>query len=70
MFRTAFFSLYKMVENENVLNSCNNLKISTWAIIQNPEMLETVSDNLKTKKMCKNAVKKVLSVTMHAPDQH
>ena len=33
-------------------------------------MLRIVSDHFKTKKMCKNAVKKLAFVTTYVPDQH
>ena len=35
------------------------LKVSIGAIIIGPEMLRFVPDHLKTKKMCKHAVKKL-----------
>ena len=34
-------------------------KISIGTIIEIPEMLQLVPDHLKTKNMCKNAVKKL-----------
>ena len=44
--------------------------ISIGARIKNPEMLRFVPDHLKTKKMCKNAVKKMLLVVRYVPDQY
>ena len=45
-----------------VHNICmyKSLNISIGAVMKNPEMLELVLDHLKTKKMCKHAVKKLL----------
>ena len=34
-------------------------KISIGAIMKNPEILNFVSDHLKTKKMCKHALRKL-----------
>ena len=34
---------------------------STGTVIKNPEMLKFIPDHLKTKKMCKHAVKNYLS---------
>ena len=44
------------------------LNISTGAVIKNPEMLKFVSDHLKTKKMCKHAVKKIPYQYRYVPD--
>ena len=45
-------------------------KKSIGTIIKNPEMLRLVSDHLKTKKMCKNEVKKFLFVIRYVPDRY
>ena len=37
---------------------------------KNPEMLKFIPDHLKTKKMCKNGVKKFPFIKMHVPDQY
>ena len=37
--------------------------------MKNPETLRSVSDHLKTKKMCKHAVKKLPYLLRYAPDQ-
>ena len=37
---------------------------------KNPEMLRFVPDHLETKKMCKNAVKKLLFVITYVPDRY
>ena len=46
------------------------LKISILTIVKNTEMLRSVSDHLKTKNMCKNAVKKFPFVIKYVPDQY
>ena len=38
--------------------------------MKNPETLKLVLDHLKTKKMCKYAVKKFLCLLRHVPDQY
>ena len=42
--------------------------ISNAAIIKIPEMLRLVPDHLKTKKMCKDAVKKLPFIIGHVTD--
>ena len=44
------------------------LKISTGVIIKEPEMLELVLDYLKTKKMCKHAIKNLQFLIKYVPD--
>ena len=56
-----------MVDNLNIYNSLN---ISFVIIMKNPEMLKFVPDHLKTKKMCKHAVKKLLHLLRYVPDQY
>ena len=51
-----------MVDSDYSKDNSNNLKISTGAVIKNPEMLKFVPDHLKTKKMCKDTVKKLHSL--------
>ena len=46
-----------MVDNICMYKSLN---ISIGTVSKNPEMIKFVSDHLKTKKMCKYAVKKLL----------
>ena len=58
-----------MVEIENSPDNYSTLKISIGAIIKNSELLKIVRDHLKTKKMCKNAVKKSKFV-MYVFDQY
>ena len=49
-----------MVDSEYCPDNYKSLKISIAAIIKNLEVLRFVSDHLKAKKMCKNAVKVVI----------
>ena len=58
-----------MVVSENSNDNCKTLKISIGTIIKNLEMLKFVPDHLKTKKMCKNAIKKLPFVTWHILDR-
>ena len=43
----------------DIMNVYKSLNISTVTVMKNPEMLKFVPDHLKTKKMCKDAVKKI-----------
>ena len=58
-----------MVDSES--SSCNykTYKTSIEEIIRNPKILQIVSDHLKTKKMCRNLVKKLpFIIIMYVPD--
>ena len=44
--------------------------INIGIVITNPEILKFVPDHLKTKKMCKHAVKKLHYLLRYAPDQY
>ena len=59
-----------MVDSEYSRGNYKSLKISIGAIaiIKNPEMLRFVPDHLKTKRTCKNAVKKLPFVIGYVPD--
>ena len=57
-----------MVDNRNKSDNYKPLKISIGTIIKDLEMLRFVPDHLKTKKMCKNAVKKLLFIIKYVPD--
>ena len=46
-----------MVDSMDVYKSLN---ISIGVVMRNPEIIKFVPDHLKTKKMCKHAVKKLL----------
>ena len=48
-----------MVNNEYSMIIYKSVKVSIGTFIKNPEMLKFVPDPLKTKKMCKHAVKKL-----------
>ena len=45
-------------------------EISIGAIIKNPEMLRFAPDHLKTKNMCKDAVKKLPFLIRNFPDRY
>ena len=47
-----------MVDGEYSMDIDKSVKISIGTVMRNPEMLNFVSDYLKTKKICKHAVKK------------
>ena len=49
---------------------CKSVKISIGTVIKNPEMLKFVPDHLKTKKICKCTVKKLLFVIIYVPDRY
>ena len=48
-----------MVDNEYCMDIYISVKISIRKVIKNIEMLKLVPDHLKTKKICKHAVKKL-----------
>ena len=48
-----------MVDSEYSMDIYKSVKKSIGAVMKNPEMLEIVPDYLKSKKMCKHAVKKL-----------
>ena len=64
------FALYKMVDSEHSTNICNSIIINIGAVMRNPEMLKSVPDRLKTKKMRKHAVKKLPYLIRYIPDQY
>ena len=45
-----------MVDSRDIYKSLN---INIRTVMKNPEMLQFVSDHLKTKKLCKHALKKL-----------
>ena len=57
-----------MVDSEYIPENYNIFKISIGAILRNPEMLIVDPDPLKTKKMCKIAVKKLPFVIRYVSD--
>ena len=58
-FQLFYFSIYKMVNNEYSMIIYKSVKVSIGTFIKNLKMLKFVPDPLKTKKMCKHAVKKL-----------
>ena len=46
-----------MVDSEYNMNTHKSVKISIGTVIKNPEMLEYVPDDLKSKKISKHEVK-------------
>ena len=59
-----------MVDNEYSMGIYGSVKISIGTVIKNPEVLKFVLDHLKTKEMCKHAVKKLPFLIRYAPDQY
>ena len=47
----------------------NSSKISIGTVVKNLEMLKLILDELKTKKKCKHAVKKLPFAIRYTPDQ-
>ena len=47
-----------------------SLNISIVTVMKNSEMVKFVPDHLKTKKLCKHAVKKLPYVLKYVPDQY
>ena len=56
-----------MVDSEKTPENYN-FRTCIEAIIKNPEMLTFTLDHIKTKKVCKNAAKKLLFIIMYVPD--
>ena len=53
------FAIHKMVDSECNMGIYKSVKISIGTVMKNPERQRFVPDYLKTKKMCKHAVKKL-----------
>ena len=51
------------------MNIYKSLNIDIGAVMKNLEIINFVSDHLKTKKMCKHAVKKLPYLLRYIPDQ-
>ena len=47
-----------------------SLNINIGTAVKNPEILKFLPDHLKTKKMCKDAVKKLRYLLRYVPDQY
>ena len=54
----------------DIMNVSKSLNISIRTVMKNPEMLKFVPDHLKTKKMCKHAVKKLTYLLRYVPNQY
>ena len=59
--------MHKIVDAMDIYNSLN---ISSETVMKNPEMSKFVPDHLKTKNMCKHAVKKLPYLLRSVPDQY
>ena len=59
-----------MVDCEYNMDIYKSVKIRLGAVIRNPEKLKFVSDHLKTKTMCKHAVKKLPFLIRYVPDRY
>ena len=55
-----------MVDSMDISRSIN---ISIGTVLKNPEMVKFVSDHLKTKKLCKHAVKKLPFLLRYVSDR-
>ena len=53
----------------DIMATYKSPNISTRTVIKNTEMLKFVSDHLKTKKMCKHAVRKLPYLLRYVPNQ-
>ena len=54
----------------DIMDVYKSLNISIGTIIKNPEIIKFVPDHVKTKKMCKHAVKKLHYLLRYVPDQY
>ena len=52
----TFFSIYEMVD---IMDISKSLNVSIRTVMKNLEIIKFVPDHLKTKKMCKYAVRKL-----------
>ena len=52
----------------DIMDVYKSLNISTGTVMKNSEMLKFVPDHLKTKEMCKHAVKKLPYLLRYVPD--
>ena len=54
----------------DIMGVYKSLNISVGTLTKNREMIKFVPDHLKTKKMCKHAVKKLPYLLRYVPDQY
>ena len=59
-----------MVDSEYSTNNYKSSKIIIGAIIKNPKIIIFSPDHLKTKTICKHAVKKLPFVIRYVPNQY
>ena len=52
----------------DIMNICKSLNINIGTVIKNLGILKFVTDHLKTEKMRKHAVKKILYLLRYVPD--
>ena len=57
-----------MIDSESSINIYKPVKISFGTVLKNSGMLNFVANHLKTKKMCKHAVKKLPFLMRCVPD--
>ena len=56
-----------MVDREYSMDIYKSLNISIGTVMKNPEMLKIVPDHLKTKKICKHAIKRLSVLIRYVP---
>ena len=66
-FILLFLHKNKLVDS---MDNYTSLNISIVTVTKNPEMLKFVLDHLKTKRMCRHAVKKLPYLLRYVPDQY
>ena len=59
-----------MVDRECSIDIYESVKTSIGTVMKNPEMLKLIPEHLKTKKLCKHAVKKLSFLIRCVPDQY
>ena len=59
-----------MVNDKYGADKCKSVTLNIRTIMKNLEMLKFIPDHLKTKKMCKHAVKKLHFVIRYVGDQY
>ena len=70
VFLLVCFAIYKMVDSKYNMDIYKSIKINIGTVIKNPELLKFVPDHLKTKKLCKHAIKELPFVLRYVPDQY
>ena len=59
-----------MVDHEYSIDTNKSVKINIGTVIRNREIIKLVPDHIKTKNMCKHAVKKLPYPLRYAADQY